>query len=1176
MMKKSLMIVIVFLLIVSVFSIAQSGQEELTEAVEETSEDCNLGCKVWQFLFGNPANRAGKGWFDRTDALVGQAPGGYSSCSSVKTNDYCWHDGYFYKYVGKTGALNDYTWKAARLNSETGKPEAFGEEWVTAVALPDLKIGAANPQTVSDFNKAKNSYNQKYGSTPAKEQEKFDQAPTGKFAEIPGGLSGWKYQKIGGVLYAIDENNGLQIYKDGQWKKPTPAEQATLQKESKAYAVAHPEGPPEQKVVDVTGLPEDYEAGEKTTGTWKCDGDLCICDSNTCTNLQGTKANRGDSWNRFMIASKKEPVAGETKTLPGDVPTTMEDAIAQGWKCDNQGNCDSPDGELGFSYAPPESAGTGTTSGSITEDQSFDYTYGDGWQCQTGGGCLCSNPDGCTDKYGVLVDDQTFYASEYILLEGTSESDYTSSSSGTSSGGGSNQEAQQVTGQKIPVPKNAVSGQNLFGSSAACSDCKYWKGEDGTYYKVGKDGTVYVLNDEQKEQLASKGDALPVIKTSKPVSSEAQKIVDAVTKDAITLSNKALAATFLPEKTLKKYDKQIQWDKVGLKKDGSLVLPLEDKKSSIAVTLPDKQGMQLVNFDIKDGEGKVNPAKSKEQILSNKQTVAEQTEAQKETGVIRFIGTGNDGLGLQTVNAIDKDAWQDLKDGKEIEYFGTSTTTEGGFLGFGKNAKEVTSVTKQVAGKVELKNGVAQNTNYLEERQVKVDTKTGEMFDNDGDYDEKKKTFTPTTGFYTEPSGRKLIAEYETSDGKTGSSTAPTLDYSGLSPDAVDTSKADFDPEITSVQFYDPSTGFQAGMAEYDSEGNVNWKITSNPKGTFTVTNAKGESKDFAEEDVQAIAAYTGANENVMKEAVSNSQPSGFTNVMSSIYVVSDQLKNYPALNNLMWGDQDWYKDWKGWADRTFAPMLGTNWFSSWICDNTENRRDMEPEGKAVIKTVSGTYQAVASVQMERSDRKTPLLCYINPNPEGTEEFVCDSGQVCIENFCYKDIDRNGEADDETVLEGYFYKISWGVSAPRDEAFTPYVDENGIAVSFNIWIDNNANDKVDAGAKYMYSETGNVAGPIELKNSAMDQDVIIKYSDKLYEEVCIKWDKAPVTTDNPNFGEVITVGLTRTFTDTTSKIPTVCFEAQEIEVGSVKYEGSDTESKSTSVSSGDVNKNSQW
>src|SRR3989344_4953893 len=61
--------------------------------------------------------------------------------------------------------------------------------------------------------------------------------------------------------------------------------------------------------------------------------------------------------------------------------------------------------------------------------------------------------------------------------------------------------------------------------------------------------------------------------------------------------------------------------------------------------------------------------------------------------------------------------------------------------------------------------------------------------------------------------------------------------------------------------------------------------------------------------------------------------------------------------------------------DKAIAPLLASEWFPSAICDIAENRwTDIEAEpGKAVIKTTSGTYQAVASIQMERSPETSPI-----------------------------------------------------------------------------------------------------------------------------------------------------------------------------------------------------------
>jgi len=70
MMKKAVMMSVILLLCSSVFAIAQEMNTSSSAA-----PDCNLGCQIWQFLFGSTEARAGKAWFDRSEALVGEAPG---------------------------------------------------------------------------------------------------------------------------------------------------------------------------------------------------------------------------------------------------------------------------------------------------------------------------------------------------------------------------------------------------------------------------------------------------------------------------------------------------------------------------------------------------------------------------------------------------------------------------------------------------------------------------------------------------------------------------------------------------------------------------------------------------------------------------------------------------------------------------------------------------------------------------------------------------------------------------------------------------------------------------------------------------------------------------------------------------------------------------------------------
>ena len=281
----------------------------------------------------------------------------------------------------------------------------------------------------------------------------------------------------------------------------------------------------------------------------------------------------------------------------------------------------------------------------------------------------------------------------------------------------------------------------------------------------------------------------------------------------------------------------------------------------------------------------------------------------------------------------------------------------------------------------------------------------------------------------------------------------------------------------------------------------------------------------------------------------------GISAFIQSIYSISNNLKSYPAISNLLFGEADFYKSWKSGMDRAFAPLLAETWFTSAICEEGTNHwKDIEPEGKAVIKTTSGTYQAVASIQMERSPEASPILCHKNPDEESDELFICDRRQVCVDdNFCYADQDRDDEPDSKEPLKGYFYKVTWAVSSPQDEALTPLVDENGVAVSFNVFL--------YPGEVPLYNLNGNIASPIQLQNGASDRDAVIKYSTNVYDHACIRWNQAPITVRFVPGGE---------------EVEDVCFNVVTSEVGKVNWERSGQEAASVTVSHGQLSRNTDW
>jgi hypothetical protein len=274
---------------------------------------------------------------------------------------------------------------------------------------------------------------------------------------------------------------------------------------------------------------------------------------------------------------------------------------------------------------------------------------------------------------------------------------------------------------------------------------------------------------------------------------------------------------------------------------------------------------------------------------------------------------------------------------------------------------------------------------------------------------------------------------------------------------------------------------------------------------------------------------------------------------VNSVYAITGELgKTYSSLNQL-WQDEQWYKDWTGVFDKQFAPALGSQWFPSAIC---EGNYDIEPEGTAMIKTVSGTYQAIAHIEAEVTPDQSPVLCSRNPDAESDEEWICGKEQVCVEdNFCYADADGDKEPDNDQILEGYFYKITWAVSAPRDETFTPYRDENGVAVSFNVILYNGADELP------LYKRGGDSVGPIELNNGERDSDVFTQFSANPYNEVCIVWENAPSSVEiKKNIGDTVHgVGA----------IDDVCFKIVPSTVGVVTWQKSSKDSSSHKVSNND-------
>ncbi|HLC91272.1 MAG TPA: hypothetical protein VJI15_05910, partial [Candidatus Nanoarchaeia archaeon] len=293
-----------------------------------------------------------------------------------------------------------------------------------------------------------------------------------------------------------------------------------------------------------------------------------------------------------------------------------------------------------------------------------------------------------------------------------------------------------------------------------------------------------------------------------------------------------------------------------------------------------------------------------------------------------------------------------------------------------------------------------------------------------------------------------------------------------------------------------------------------------------------------------------GVDDKAKSAAILNSidrEKTSFAEIFGAIQGALGSVRTYPALSNLIFGEDFGLIVKPSELDRIFAPLLGEQFFASAIC---EAEFDIQPEGMAIIKTPTGQYQAVAKIEAERTKEKQPVFC---TKKADTEEFYCNEGQVCSEGLCYLDANNDQFPDDRTPALGYLYKISWAVSAPQDVSQTPLIDETtGVAVSFNVFLDKNTAEGINYNEQDnlpLYRFAGNIQSPIELRNGDRDGDYIIKYSEAIYNEACIKWKSPPSTVQfndqGPNSYDAI-AGFTN--------VKDVCMDVEVTERGTVTWE----------------------
>jgi hypothetical protein len=263
----------------------------------------------------------------------------------------------------------------------------------------------------------------------------------------------------------------------------------------------------------------------------------------------------------------------------------------------------------------------------------------------------------------------------------------------------------------------------------------------------------------------------------------------------------------------------------------------------------------------------------------------------------------------------------------------------------------------------------------------------------------------------------------------------------------------------------------------------------------------------------------------------------GRNKIQQAIVSLLDLKPGWEALS--AWWMPETTRAWNKLASETFDKALLAEYIvPAAVCDYDAKHKAKKPGESAVfIEVAPGIVQFVGSIQAEKTAGKTAILC-------SYEGDTCPKDYVCKEGLCYENKDA------EKPIQGHFYKITWGVTAPTDESFTPYIDENGIAIKFNL--------KFTDANWWLYNDEGGRGSKntIELKNGARDGGVIAHYSEEEFDEICILFGAS-----SKDLGG--------------NAVKDICVMITTSEVGKSEFEIS-KETSSTTTESGEVNLNNEW
>ncbi len=209
----------------------------------------------------------------------------------------------------------------------------------------------------------------------------------------------------------------------------------------------------------------------------------------------------------------------------------------------------------------------------------------------------------------------------------------------------------------------------------------------------------------------------------------------------------------------------------------------------------------------------------------------------------------------------------------------------------------------------------------------------------------------------------------------------------------------------------------------------------------------------------------------------------------------------YRALSNLLIPDET-LKKWTAaandetlqrWANLpSFVASVGPKFGFDYCNIDDLKKTNQAGQNYVFVQTPGGVKQPVAQIFGETAESTVFIGCTADKD----NKLSCKGSQICkADKFCYLNRDA------AEPVTGHYYKITWGLGVPGDQSFTPYVDESGKAVKFNIRL------RGPTVEKYLYVRGSLPATQVlELENGAKDGATLAFYSSEIYNEACIVFD----------------------------------------------------------------------